>query len=213
MRRPHPMVAMALCLVAALVGAKGHLPAGVAFAVLLSWTLFCGLSPVPLLKRVAVVALSLSGLLLLTPWVGWRALDLIVRGIVVTTAFLTLNACASWSSLLATLERLGLPRVLVAYLAILARHADTVRDEVVRMHRVVALRGGYRTWRNRVRSWKILMVRLLPEVIRRADRTADALALRGYRGRLPGRLPRPLGAVDFASLGLIAILLTVGVIS
>lgn len=212
MRRPHPGVALAVCGCAALVGAIGPLHAVAALAVLAACTVLWGLRAARLLRRVSVAACSLSGFLVFAPWVGGHALDLVARGIAVTSACLVLGAAASWSSLLAMLWRGGLPRALVAYLAILARHAGAVRDEVTRMHRAMALRGGHRTWRNRVRSWKILMVRLLPEVVRRADRTADVLALRGFQGRLPGRPAGPMTAVDAATAGLALALVALGVV-
>lgn len=212
MRRPHPGVALAVCGCAALVGATGAWRAVASLVVLGACAVLWGLSPAALWKRVMLAAMALSGFLVFAWWVGGHAVDLVVRGIAVTSACLVLGAVASWASLLALLERLGLPRALVAYLAILARHAGTVRDEVLRMHRALVLRGGYRTWRNRVRSWRILLVRLAPQVILRADRVADVLALRGFRGRLPGRPAGPLTAVDVASAGLALVLLALGVV-
>lgn len=212
MRRPHSGVALAVCGCATLVGAIGPLHAVAALGILGACAVLWGLPLMPLARRVSAAAVPLSGFLVFAPWVGGHAVDLVARGIAVTSACLVLGAAASWSSLLAMLERLGLPRALVAYLAILARHAGAVRDEVTRMHRATALRGGYRTWRNRVRSWRILMVRLLPEVVRRADRTADVLALRGFQGRLPGRPAGPLTAVDAATAGLGLALVAMGVV-
>ncbi len=212
MRRPHPGVALAVCGCAALVGTIGPLHAVAALAVLAACTVLWGLRPARVLRRVSVAAFPLSGFLVFAPWVGGHALDLVARGIAVTSACLVLGAVASWASLLALLERLGLPGPLVAYLAILARHAGTVRDEVLRMHRALVLRGGYRTWRNRVRSWRILLVRLVPQVILRADRVADVLELRGFRGCLPGGSAGPLTAVDVASAGLGLVLLALGVV-
>ncbi len=212
MGRPHPGVALAVCGCAALVGVGGRPHAIAALLVLGACVALWRVRVGPLLRRVLVAAAALSGFFAFAPWVGWQAVDLVVRGLAVTSACLVLGASASWSSWLAMLERAGLPRALVAYLAILARHAGTVRDEVVRMHRAVALRGGYRTWPNRLRSWRLLMVRLLPEVIRRADRTADVLALRGFCGRLPGRPAGPLTAVDAATVGLGLALVATGVL-
>lgn len=211
-RRPHPAIALAVCTSAAFVGAGGPGRAVASLVVLFACALLWRLPLVRLMRRVSVSLLAFLGFLVFVPFVGGHALDLVLRGFAVTCACLVLGSSVPWSVALATLEGLGLPRALVAYLAILARHAGTVRDEVVRMHRALALRGGYRTWRNRVRSFRILLVRLLPEVVQRADRTADVLALRGFRGRMPGRPCGPLGAVDAASAALGLVTLAVGVL-
>lgn len=189
----------------------GPIQAVAALAVLGVCVYLWRIPALPLLRRIGVAAMALSGFLVFAVWVGEHAVDLVVRGLAVTSACLTLGATASWSSLLAILQRAGLPRALVAYLAILARHAGTVRDEVTRMHRALALRGGYRTLGHRVRSWKILMVRLVPAVMKRADRTAEALALRGFRGVLPVAAAPAWRSVDAASVGLGLALVAVGV--
>lgn len=212
MKPPHPVVALLACGVAAITGATGWIGAGLSVAALAVCAVLWGLPVRSLWRRFAFAALGLSGFLVFVPWTGWHSADLVVRGLAVTSSCLVLGASASWSSLLAFAQRLGLPRALVAFLAILACHVGAVREEVLRVHRALALRGGYRTWANRARSWRILLVRLLPEVIRRADRTADALALRGFRGILPGEPSRPLQFEDLVSVGISLALVIVGVV-
>jgi energy-coupling factor transporter transmembrane protein EcfT len=61
--------------------------------------------------------------------------------------------------------------------------------EVTRVYRALLLRGAFDARGGRVRAARILLVMLLPTAMERADHLADALALRGFEGRIP--LPRP----------------------
>lgn len=173
---------------------------------ILGWRIPLG----PLMRKIGFAAMSLSGFLLFFPWVGFWALEVFFRGLVLASSCLVLASSVPALRVVASIQWL-LPAPIVAFLAILARHLGIVREEVLRLHRATVLRGGYRTWRNRVRSWKIMMIRLLPLVLIRADRVADQLGMRGFRGYLPVAEKSRLTSKDAIFLVLMLTIFVAGV--
>lgn len=139
--------------------------------------------------RLVPVGSGFAVLLVLMPLAPGPVLDVGVRGLAVAAAVALLGSLSPWSEVIGALQGAGLPRAPVAFLVILARHAETVREEAHQRHRALLTRGGYDRLANLGRSTGVLVAGLLDHALRRADEVAAALELRGFDGRVPG-LPR-----------------------
>jgi energy-coupling factor transporter transmembrane protein EcfT len=131
---------------------------------------------------------GLAILVLLLPFAPQAAGSALLRG--------AATAAAGGVAIVAALASAGAPRTLVAFLLVLARHAAGVREEAARAFRALTLRGGWDRWSRRPRAMAALLASVLDAALARADRTAEALALRGFEGRLP-----PLPRLDVAAQG------------
>jgi cobalt/nickel transport system permease protein len=123
------------------------------------------------------VSLSRSGLL--------AAATLLVKGTLGVLASLTLAATTEPRDLLAGLERLHVPPLLVQIMGFMIRYLDVVTDEMGRM-RVARESRGF-TARN-VRHWPILARSSGALFIRsyeRGERVHLAMLARGYTGTMP----------------------------
>ncbi|MEO5710872.1 MAG: cobalt ECF transporter T component CbiQ [Nocardioidaceae bacterium] len=123
------------------------------------------------------VGLSRSGLL--------AAATLLVKGTLGVLASLTLAATTEPRHLLAGLERLHVPQLLVQIMGFMIRYLDVVTDEMGRM-RVARESRGF-TARN-VRHWPILARSSGALFIRsyeRGERVHLAMLARGYTGTMP----------------------------
>ncbi|MBP7587461.1 MAG: hypothetical protein KBA72_05880 [Thermoanaerobaculia bacterium] len=191
--RCDPRSAMALALCGAAAGLASARSAAWALGLLVVW-LAVG---VPGARRRAWRLLpllsGLSILVLLLPWAPRAAGSALLRGAATSLAVAGATMAAGGVALTSALAACGAPRTLVAFLLVLARHAAGMREEASRAFRALALRGGWDRWRGRPRATAALLVGVLATALARADRTAEALALRGFEGRLP-----PLPRFDFA---------------
>ncbi|CAN5510118.1 cobalt ECF transporter T component CbiQ [soil metagenome] len=123
------------------------------------------------------VGLGRSGLL--------AAATLLVKGTLGVLASLTLAATTEPRHLLAGLERLHVPQLLVQIMGFMIRYLDVVTDEMGRM-RVARESRGF-TARN-VRHWPILARSSGALFIRsyeRGERVHLAMLARGYTGTMP----------------------------
>ena len=137
--------------------------------------------------RVDVLGLALSRPGLLAAWA------LLAKGTLGVIASLTLAATTEPRHLLAGLERLRLPNLLVQIMGFMVRYLDVVTDEMARM-RVARESRGFNA-RN-VRHWPILARSSGALFIRsyeRGERVHLAMLSRGYTGTMPratGAAPR-----------------------
>ena len=115
--------------------------------------------------------------------------------------------------LLAPLRRLKLPVDDFALMTLLAlRFIPTLFEEVEQLTKAQAARGAdvmRGTPRERFQSLTMLFVPLLQGVLRRASELATALEARGYEseGRQTRLYEKHLGAIDYASLGIVLLVM------
>ena len=98
-------------------------------------------------------------------------------------------AGVTWSAAIAELQQLGLPRTGVAFLALVARHVEVLAEDARSTVAVLKVRGAFDRKAQTPRAPSVLLSRLLVLAWFRADRVADAMALRGFDGRLPPNPP------------------------
>jgi energy-coupling factor transporter transmembrane protein EcfT len=128
-------------------------------------------------------------LLVLLPFAPKAVVTVAVRGVAASLSLVTAAWSTTWPATLGDLAGLGLPRTAVAFLALLARHLETMRETAQRTGAALQLRGAFDRWTHVPRAVSVLLGRLLFLAFARADRVADAMALRGFEGRLAP--PRP----------------------
>ena len=206
MPREHPrtvLLAAATGLFASLAGpGSGVLAGAVAFAVV---SLRLG-SRRRALTRLLPLASALAVLLVLLPFAPASAASLAVRGLAASLVAVAAALSLSWPAAVGELQSWGLPRAAVAFLAVLSRHLGSLAEAAGRTGEVVLLRGGFDRARTVPRAVGVLVGRLLALAFHRADAVADALALRGFEGRMPPPPPwRPTRA-EARGLALAAVL-------
>ncbi len=128
-----------------------------------------------------VLGLSLSESGLLAAW------GLLAKGTLGVLASLTLAATTEPQDLLAGLERLRLPQLLVQIMAFMVRYLDVVTTEMHRMKIARESRGfdarDPRQWPVLARSAGALFIRSFE----RGERVHLAMLSRGYTGRMPNQ--------------------------
>ncbi|MGH8969958.1 MAG: cobalt ECF transporter T component CbiQ [Actinomycetes bacterium] len=143
----------------------------VAFAVILP---FVATGP-----RVDVAGLSLSEPGLLGAW------NIMAKGTLGVVATIVLSATTELRSLVASLQRLHVPQMLVQIMTFMIRYADVVGDEMRRMHVARQSRGfaprDVRHLKVVARSAGALFIR----AFERGERVYLAMVSRGYTGSLP----------------------------
>jgi energy-coupling factor transporter transmembrane protein EcfT len=207
-RRPDARTALLFGVTAAASALTGPVPAGgVIFlsAGLAAWT---GVS----WKRLLPLAGSFAFLLLLVPFAPGPVARAVLQGLGVSLAVVVSVSSARWDRLVGALQALGAGRAAVAFLAITLSHLDAAgRDARVALD-ALHLRGGFRGARGLGRSTPLLLARTLGRAFERADRTAEALELRGFAGRVPPPPALRAGLVDVVAgaASFLAIALAVG---
>lgn len=157
---------------------------------------------------------GLSILALLLPFAPHAVGAALLRGAATSLAVAGATLAAGGVAITSVLASAGAPRTAVAFLLVLARHAAGVREEAARGFRALALRGAWDRWSGRPRAAAVLLASVLSTALARADRTAEALALRGFVGRLPpltkfdvvGQLPHLATAAFLLATGLLEVL-------
>ena len=144
------------------------------------FVLFAALLPfVATGPQVEVLGLSLSEQGLLGAW------GLLVKGTLGVLASLLLAATTEPRALLAGLERLRMPPLLVQIMGFMIRYLDVVTDELRRMHVARESRGfsarDPRQWPVIAKSAGVLFIRSYE----RGERVHLAMLSRGYDGRMP----------------------------
>jgi len=129
--------------------------------------------------RTSVLGLSVSESGLMSAWA------LLVKGTLGVLASLTLAATTEPRHLLAGLERLRVPNLLVQIMGFMIRYLDVVTDEMRRMKMARESRGfsarNVRHWPVLARSAGALFIRSYE----RGERVHLAMLSRGYTGTLP----------------------------
>lgn len=208
MTRPDARSALLFGVTAAASALSGPIPA--AGVILLS----AGLAAVTGFSwpRLVPLAGSFAFFLLLVPFAPGPVARAVLQGLGVSLAVVVPVSAARWDRLVAALQAPGAGPATVAFVAITLSHLDAAgRDARVALD-ALRLRGGFRGASGLGRSTPLLLARTLRNAFERADRTAEALELRGFAGRLP---PPPTFRANLADLAaaaasLLAVVLAVG---
>ncbi len=131
--------------------------------------------------RVDVLGLSLSEAGL------WAAWTIVVKGTIGVAASIVLASTTPIPQLLDGLERLRVPRVMVATAAFMIRYGDVIADEVRRMAIARQSRGGTGGRVGQVRVLASTAGALFVRSYERGERVYLAMASRGYTGTMPVR--------------------------
>ena len=123
------------------------------------------------------VSLSVSGL--------WGAWNILAKGTLGVAASVLLASTTPVASLLSGLERLRVPRVLVAICGFMIRYADVISGEMQRMRVARESRGHNPRWIWQARAVASSAGALFIRSYERGERVYLAMASRGYTGQLP----------------------------
>jgi cobalt/nickel transport system permease protein len=147
----------------------------------------------PLPRRLGLLALSLLGglltVLILLPFAPRAVADIALRGSAASLTIAVITLGMAWPAAIAELQQLGLPRTVVAFLALLARHVEVLTENAQTIVVVLKVRGALGRRALLPRAVAVLLSRLLVLAWTRADQVADAMALRGFEGHLPRNPP------------------------
>jgi cobalt/nickel transport system permease protein len=132
---------------------------------------------------------------------------LVARGILLKSGVSALSvillvSTTHFSQLLKGMERLGLPRLLLAIISFLYRYLFLLLDQFMRLLRAARsrnLEAGPLSLRLRAAGG--IVGSLFIRTYSRAERVHAAMLARGYQGTLPLLRDTRLGAADFAFLG------------
>jgi cobalt/nickel transport system permease protein len=131
--------------------------------------------------RVEVLGVSLSEAGL------WAAWNIVVKGTIGVAASIVLASTTTIPQLLDGLERLRVPRVVVAITAFMIRYGDVVGDEVRRLSIARQSRGGRGGRLGQVRVLASTAGTLFVRSYERGERVYLAMESRGYAGTMPVR--------------------------
>ena len=131
--------------------------------------------------RVDVLGVSLSETGL------WAAWNIVVKGTIGVAASIVLASTTTIPQILAGLERLRVPRVIVAITAFMIRYGDVIGDEVHRMSIARQSRGGRGGRLGHVRVLASTAGALFVRSYERGERVYLAMESRGYAGSMPVR--------------------------
>jgi cobalt/nickel transport system permease protein len=131
--------------------------------------------------RVDVLGISLSEAGL------WAAWNIVVKGTIGVAASIVLASTTTIPQILAGLERLRVPRVIVAITAFMIRYGDVIGDEVHRMAIARQSRGGRGGRFGQVRVLASTAGALFVRSYERGERVYLAMESRGYAGTMPVR--------------------------
>lgn len=155
--------------------------------------------------RFVPLAGSFALLLVAAPVAPGPAARAVLQGLAVSAAVVAAVSLARWDRAVAALQGLGAGRGAVAFLAIACAQVEAAGRSARRGLEALRLRGAFGGIRSLGRGTAILLARELRRSLERADRTADALALRGFEGRLPAPPGGPPGSGDGAALAAAAL--------
>ncbi len=205
--RPDARTALTLSFLAVCASLASSRGAIVALGALGLEALAARVGPRLLARRLVPLASGFALLLVLLPLARRAVLDVSLRGLAVGTAGVVLGTITTWSDTISALQGAGLPRGAVAFLVILARHAEGVREDANQAYRALATRGGFDRLSSIGRASGVLVARVLDRTLHRAERVAQALELRGFEGRVP-ELPRWRPRIAEAPFYALTLLLT-----
>ena len=135
-------------------------------------------------KSVEVLGLHLSA-----PGL-WAAWNIVAKGTIGVAASIVLASTTSVPHLLAGLERLHVPRQLVAITGFMVRYGDVIGDELRRMRIARESRGATGSSLGHAKAVATSAGALFVRSYERGERVYLAMASRGYTGTMPVRSGR-----------------------
>ncbi len=123
------------------------------------------------------VTLSVAGL--------WAAWNIVVKGTLGVAASVVLASTTPMAEILHGLERLRLPRVVVAICGFMVRYADVITGEMRRMRVARESRGHDPRWIWQARAVASSAGALFIRSYERGERVYLAMVSRGYTGSMP----------------------------
>jgi cobalt/nickel transport system permease protein len=117
----------------------------------------------------------------------WAAWNIVVKGTIGVAASIVLASTTTIPQILDGLERLRVPRVVVAITAFMIRYGDVVSDEVRRLSIARQSRGGRGGRFGQVRVLASTAGTLFVRSYERGERVYLAMESRGYAGTMPVR--------------------------
>jgi cobalt/nickel transport system permease protein len=159
---------------------------------------------------VGFLSLSESGL--------WGAWNILVKGTLGVAATSLLAATTTVPELLRGLERLRMPRVIVAIASFMIRYGEVITDDMRRMKIARESRGYDPRWLWQARAVATSAGTLFIRSFERGERVYVAMLSRGYDGALPdvdtsNRARGDWVRVSWAPLAAVAIALTAGTLA
>jgi cobalt/nickel transport system permease protein len=127
--------------------------------------------------QVGFLSLSVAGL--------WGAWNILVKGTLGVAATALLGATTTVPELLRGLERLRMPRPVVAITSFMIRYGDVITDDLRRMKIARQSRGYDPRWLWQVRALATSAGALFIRSYERGERVYVAMLSRGYDGALP----------------------------
>ena len=208
MTRPDARTAIFFGVTAAVSALAGPIPAAGVILLSAGLAALTGVS----WKRFLPLAGSFALFLLLVPFAPGPVARVVLQGLGVSLAIVVSVSTARWDRLVAALQALGAGRAAVAFVAITLSHLDAAGRDARVAFDALQLRGGFLGVRGLGRSTPLLLARSMRRAFERADRTAEALELRGFAGRVPPLPAFRAGAADVVAEGasLLAIALAAG---
>jgi cobalt/nickel transport system permease protein len=115
----------------------------------------------------------------------WAAFGIVVKGSLGVLATVVLASTTSIPDILAGLERLRVPQVLVAITAFMIRYGDVVTDDLRRMRVARESRADDPRWIWQARAVASTAGTLFVRSYERGERVHQAMLTRGYVGSMP----------------------------
>lgn len=204
MGRPDPRSALLFGVAAAVAALSGPVPAAGTLLVSAALAMASRLGA----ARFLPVAGSFAFLLVLAPVAPGASARAALQGLALSVAVVVAVSLARWDRTVAVVQGLGASRGAVAFLAITLSQLEAAGRDARRAVEALQLRGSFRGPRGLGRGAALLLSRALRGALARADRTAAALSLRGFEGRVPP-LPRFRAGRADAACGAAALLVLV----
>jgi cobalt/nickel transport system permease protein len=117
----------------------------------------------------------------------WAAWNIVIKGTIGVAASIVLASTTTIPQILDGLERLRVPRVIVAITAFMIRYGDVISDEVRRLSIARQSRGGRGGRFGQVRVLASTAGSLFVRSYERGERVYLAMESRGYAGTMPVR--------------------------
>ncbi|HYN44067.1 MAG TPA: hypothetical protein VE129_19980 [Thermoanaerobaculia bacterium] len=208
MARPDARMALLFGVTASASALTGPIPAAGVIVLSACFAAATGFS----WARLLPLAGSFAFFLLFVPFAPGPVTRAVLQGLGVSLAVVVSVSSARWDRLVAALQGVGAGRHAVAFLSITLSHLGAAGRDARMAFDALTLRGGFRGARGLGRSTPLLLARTLRRAFERADRTAEALELRGFAGWVPPLPAFHAGPADLAAgaAALLAIALAVG---
>jgi cobalt/nickel transport system permease protein len=186
-------------------------------ALLLAIVATIGRVPLLFIARRLVIELPFIAFAFLMPFVGdgprvhvagvhlsqpglWAAWNIIIKGTLGVAATIVMAATTPVPHILVGLERLRMPRLLVAVMSFMVRYGDVVGGEMQRMKVARESRGYNPRWIWQAKALAQSTGALFVRSYERGERVYLAMESRGYTGSMPARESRPAASSWVVSL-------------